>query len=760
MLTVIIAPGEYIDIIKQNKLFLSMLSASKDIVFCKCNYEGTTLDEMVPDLYDKIVTRDRWRALVVAPDNRYNVNPFDYTGYEEIKNNAHEVNWEFFKERRKERFENYEKAIVNPLTKLLYALIGEPYSKLLISEKDYKCIVDEGLTEYEYMLRKRLESMNTSKLAFQINILEPNSTEDLDGDISYGKVLRKESEKAELLLNLVTKEDYPKLLEAIINKDSSAIIKLIGVENVLNFNRIIGGYDPEYIDPEFVESQLFNYKKYEMFKEVVKDFKLKYKKPDNLICMALRTTDMVTYRDNIKVSFSHESIYSRFAEYNMYPSKTRFIVYDILDVEDKRYQKEFVKFLATLLILAGNKMPASVLNGGNLYYINAEFDDQAFKDLCQKYVEKLQATYTEINKKILEISTERKTNIDDGDAAQLFEKEIEIPIYMRESVERDDMLVKQKIGLSKNCPKDEERLWHERKHEIDKHFVRYIREPRRAVKATTSGIFREINSVKDDRILSLSEYQLENVQFELEEEEKKMVEIYTEPIFNSDVYQKDVDEANKKIQNEMNKRMLRKSTVLTGLLGLLLYFVGFGKFFVDNLRNIEAGFRVMWLITGAMITFALIGVVVLFYYRYRLKVKIKKYNTLMSEIKVRIGTSISEFSEYLSHVANVMRKFSILNYGKKPGEDKLKALKKHKSDVERKIMYTQKTYSAFVDENKYVSNNVEPYKYDFTVLKEYDYPDDEADVEKSIFYVHSGYTIKVPVNYVNKILIAKEDIYD
>lgn len=760
MLTVIIAPDEYIDIIKQNKLFLSILSASKDMVFCKCNYEGTTLDEMIPDLYNEIVSHDRWRAIVVGPDNRYHINPFDYTEYKEIKNNASEVDWEFLKERRNLRFDSYEKAIANPLTKLLYALIGEPYSKLLISKEDYECIVDESLMEYEYMLRKRLESMNTSKLAFQINVLEPNSTEDIDGDVSYGKVLRKETEKADLLLNLVTKEDYPKLLQSIIDRDSSEIIKMIGVENVLKFNRIIGGYDPEYIDPEFVESQLFNFKKHEMFVDVVDDFKLNYKRPDDVICVSLRTSDMVTYRDNIKTNFRQEPLYSRFADYNMYPSKTRFMVYDILDIEDKRYHKEFIKFLATLLILAGNKMPTSVLNGGNLYYIDAEFDDQAIVSLCDSYIGKLWATHTEINKKILEVSQERKINIDDKDAMELFEKEIEVPVYMRSSVENDDMLIKQKVGLSKDCPQDEEKVWHKRKQEVDKHFVRYFREPRRAVKATTKGLFRSMNSIKDDRILGLSEYQLENVQFELEEEEKKMVETYTEPIFNTDTYKKEIDEAEKEIQKEMNKRMLRKSTILTGLIGLLIYFLGFGQFFIDNIGSMSAVLYVLKVALGAMVVFALFGVVVLFYYRYRLKVKIDNYNALINDIKTRIGISISQFSTYLSHAANVMRKYSVLNYGKKPGEDKLKALKKHKADIERKIMYTKKTYAAYVDDEKYVTDNIEPYKYDFTVLKEYDYPTTEVDMDKSIFYVHSGYTIKVPVNYVNKILIIKEDIYD
>lgn len=736
MLTVIIAPEEYITTINENKLFLSMLSADENIIFCRCYYDADNIEEMVPDLDTVVANQEDWNAVIIAPDNRYNINPYDYTEYSEKACSNEKSDWDYYRTRRKARFECYEKAIENPLVALTSALQGTAYSRLLINSENFENIVNGNLPEYKYMLRKRLESLNVLKLAHKLeNTNEP------------------------YLSGMAGESCYSELIDAIREMDCDKISDIIGEENVLEFNKFIGGIDPEYVDPEFTESQLFNYKKKQLLEPMEEKFRFHNKLPEQVLCIALRSFDVTTHRDSVKHSQMNENLYSRFVEFNLYPSRTQFLVYDILDEKDKRYHREFIKFLSTVLIVAQNKMPTGVVSGGYLYYILAEFDNSAFTEICKNYISKLHATYTDINRQIAEFKEQRKNQLDDKTAEDLFEKPIEVPVVLRRSVEEDDLKAHQRVGLSKNCPVDEETEWSKRSIEIEKSFVKYIREPKRAVKASVSGKFREVNRIKDDRILELSDYQLENVQFKLEEEEQKMAETFTERIFDGASYKKKMGKANNEIKREMRKRMTRKTTVLMGIVLLVLYFIGFVPFLIDNRKSVVTASNAFTMLIIAIGILIVLAIIVLFYYRYRLKKKFIMFDEMIQRFRNGVDESISQFSKYLGYTANVMRKYSVLNYGNKPDEDKIKALNKHKVDLEKLMLDTQELYSGYLGE-ELIYDDVKPYDYDYTILTEYEYSPCDKSSYKKIDYAHAGYSVEVPVNYLNYILVSKEDLYD
>lgn len=736
MLTVIIAPEEYITTINENKLFLSRLSAAENIVFCKCYYDADSIEEMVPDLHTVVANREEWNAVIIAPDNRNKLNPYDYTEYSEGTCSNEKSDWEYYKTRRKARFECYEKAIDNPLVALTSALQGTAYSRLLINSDDFESIVNGELPEYKYILRKRLENLNVLKVSHRL-----------------------ENIKDSHLLGMVGEDKYSDLISAIKILDCDRIVDIVGEENIIDFNNFIGGVDPEYIDPEFIESQLFNYKKKQLLEPIEEKFQFNNKLPSQVLCISLRSFDVVTHRDSVNYNQINESLYSRFVEFNLYPSRTQFLVYDILDQKDKRYHREFIKFLATVLVIAQNKMPTGVVSGGYLYYISANFDNSAFSDICKNYISKLHATCVDINRQIAEFKEQREVQLDDKTAEDLFEKSTEVPVVLRRSVEEDDLKAHQRIGLSKNCPVDEETEWNKRSHQIEKNFVKYIREPRRAVKAAVSGRFREVNRIKDDRILELSEYQLENVKYKLEEEEQKMVETFTERIFDSASYKKKIARADNEIKKEMSKRMTCKTTILTGIMVLVLYFIGFIPFLIDNRKSIVTVGNSFIMLTIAIGILSILSLIVLFYFRYRLRKKFIKFNEMIQQFRNGVGESISQFSKYLGHAANVMRKYSVLNYGNQPGEDKIKALNKHKVDLEKLILDTQELYSGYLNEEMSY-DDVKPYDYDYTVLVDYEYSPCDENFYKKIEYAHTGYSVDIPVNYLNYILVSKEDLYD
>ncbi|MCR5704001.1 MAG: hypothetical protein K6G85_05210 [Eubacterium sp.] len=752
MLTVIIAPKEYIEKIEENSLFLSVLSTSEQIAFCECNYDGETLDEMVPELYESIARVEEWRALVIAPENRYHINPYDFTEYDEEECHTKKTDWNFYNERREKRFACYEKAINNPLVKLTSALIDTAYSKLLITRENYESIIHNKMQQYEYMLQKCLESLDLNKLVFQLDAMR-------EGESQAAADYRMRQTENQYIYGLVGPEKYNDLILAIKNREYSEICKMIGPENVLKFNRALIGEDPEFTDPEFLESQLFNFKKMELLQPLEEKFKLHTTMPASVHCIALRDYDVVTFRDGQKHKPTYESTYSRFVEFNLYPSRTQFLVYDILEKEDKRYEKELMKFLATVLVLANYGLPMNVMSGGYLYYLEPEFDNDEFRRICEHYVGKLSVTHSEIRQKIAELSEQRDEPLEDKDAEELFENLIHIPVELRKIATEDDMLIRKRIGLSTNCPNSESDAWKKRSAEIDKQFVKYMREPRRAVKISIDSELNPNSRVKDDRILRMTDFQLENIEFQVEEEEQKMMEVETEKIFDVDSYRRELQAAGDEITKEIGHRMKCKTTVLTGVWTLLLFLFGSLAFFRGNFKTNKIKINTVEVVGVGLILITVLAMIVLFYYRYRLRTKIKRFNGIIEDIKERVSNSIGQFSIYLSHMANVMRKNSILNYGDRPDEDMIKALNKHRIDIERIILDTQKKYSGYFDE-KCADKSIKAYDYDFTQLVEYEYPPIEEALYKKIEYAHTGYNIDIPVNYLNCILIAKEDLYD
>ena len=111
---------------------------------------------MVPELYDVISNAKEWRAVIVAPENRNKINPYDYTEYNEQEYTSSALDWNYYIQRRQNRFRCYEKAVENPLLKLSAALCGMPYSKSLMDEDEYNDLCSQNIKIYEYLLEKCL----------------------------------------------------------------------------------------------------------------------------------------------------------------------------------------------------------------------------------------------------------------------------------------------------------------------------------------------------------------------------------------------------------------------------------------------------------------------------------------------------------------------------------------------------------------------------------------------------------------------------
>ena len=337
-----------------------------------------------------------------------------------------------------------------------------------------------------------------------------------------------------------------------------------------------------------------------------------------------------------------------------------------------------------------------------------------------------------------------------------------MPIEVVTKESRDNLKANfSKIGLSKDCPSDEYEYWDDQFHTINKYFIRFLREPRRAVKTATKEDFRTMNQIEDERALRLNEYQKEDVMYVLEEEERNMLATSTTQLFNTAQYNKKMREADKEIRRGIAQRMTKKKTMFVGLFAVLAYLVGFFPLFFGNF-NTTKSFLFSLIVTGVVLgIFLVIGFIYLFVLRHKLVNRFKHFNYVMSGILKEIENGVNAFSRYLSHACNVMREFSVLNYSESSYKKKQHILSNHKRIIGEKISEVNELFSTYIDSDEIrLAYDAEPYNYDFTVLKDYEYDIPYAEVRKDIDFLQEGNKIVVPIDYVETFTLTREELYD
>ncbi len=457
----------------------------------------------------------------------------------------------------------------------------------------------------------------------------------------------------------------------------------------------------------------------------------------------------------------NEFEYSRFYEDNLYPSKFRYILFNIPYVKGARVENDYLNFLVFNLILAQNGYPSDAVKANRVYSVNIKMDKDRINDFYAAYVGKLMATINKINNQAGKMVRKTDTPIDNSVARELFESDVKIPVVINKDYQTKELFAEyRKLGLATDCPESEEAAWKEQSHNIMKKLLRYLREPRRAIKTAAETDFHLNSEIDDERISCLNENQKEDIYFRLLEEEEKMVETFTPRLFRTEEYQEKIEKENKAINRNIAQRMTRSKTIAVGLIALAAYLFGFIPLIIDGANTAESlGFAVMVVLSG-LAAFLLDGLIYLIVMRFRLKNRFKWFNKVMRSILGDVEQGLSAFSKYLSHACNVMRCFSVLDYSKKVFITRQNILKKHAWDIEKKMDDIITLFSGYLDLSGNSYKNAEPFDYDFTVLRDYDYEIPYDQILNKISFIQKGNVIEVPINYVDSIELIREELYD
>lgn len=132
----------------------------------------------------------------------------------------------------------------------------------------------------------------------------------------------------------------------------------------------------------------------------------------------------------------------------------------------------------------------------------------------------------------------------------------------------------------------------------------------------------------------------------------------------------------------------------------------------------------------------------------------------MDGICYDVEAGLSVFANYLSHACNMMREASVLRTFDSIIDRKQRILAFHGARVEATIQEAAQFFTHFIDSENVEITEADPYDYDFTVLKEYDYPIPYSDISHAIEYMQEGQTAEIGADYIVAIEVDRVEIYD
>ena len=301
-------------------------------------------------------------------------------------------------------------------------------------------------------------------------------------------------------------------------------------------------------------------------------------------------------------------------------------------------------------------------------------------------------------------------------------------------------------------------MWKPQVVDITKKFIRFLREPRRALKSAVKKDFKQKSVIDDERIFRLSEDSLEDIEFRVQEKEQQMVETVTNRLYRTREYTDRIDKVDKVVREQIARRMTVKKTICIALIVLIGYLLGFIPLFVGNMNEFKK-LMTTFIVTGVSLgLMILVGLVFLLVVRNKHKKHFDRFNTEMKSIFNEILDGLKQFSCYLGKMCDIMRGVSVFNYLKKPTDKTPLILKKHLYDVQLRIDGINSLFVSVMSIDK--KDDETPYNYDFTKLCDYSYEVPYDEIESSVKFITDYDFVSVPIDYVEQVTLEREELYD
>lgn len=711
MFTVIIAEKKHIDAIREYDFFLKPFLRTDQVVFCQWNTDARTLEEAVPELVSTVDRRSEWRLVVLCDDAGIGQkNPFDRVHFAPPQRGQEDED-AYLLRRFRAKTSAYEKAAKLPLTFLMTHLCQAP----LISGG-----VDPGAGS------ARADG-------------EP------DPDALCRSVLQEAKRRS--------KGDYAGML-------ADLLVQLRALHDRMLRE---GYYWPEQDKDVLLQYMVSRFEaeyKEKLRHEITGDAFLPIELPKEIYCIAQRICPDQSQDISTAWNPHVENQYTQFQDWNLYFDKMRYLAVDILPENHQNYTFDYIRFLYTVLLLASHEVPGDAVRSGRVYRLNCVSDEYELRRLLVSYDGKLKATAEEIRGQIHEIRQKERRRLTDRESNALFCANSNVPVTLSQEFDVSPLFAERSgYGLSRDCPQDELGVWETSYLESEKTLFQLVKQPRRNLKRAVDNL-RHLNTVDTDQVELLSDFQMEDIEEHMEHSEMSMLAVRTSDIYDMSRFRARMEEEHAKVNECIEKRMRRKSAV-----ALASFFLCCLPMVVSNQAAGANGLFALLLALGGVALLFVTALVCLFVFRAELRRAIGDFNGVMGEICNEIQDSLVQFTRYLSNACNVMRGACVVNFRREHpdgGSLQIRVREKHLSDIDACRARLKEIFGAYLTDESCVDERLTgAYENDFSRPVDFEYPLPFIDGDRrQIEFLQAGNQITIPANFVRRVTVGLEELYD
>jgi hypothetical protein len=481
-------------------------------------------------------------------------------------------------------------------------------------------------------------------------------------------------------------------------------------------------------------------------------------------CISIRTAENGFFDPDIYWNIRGQGDYSAFVDRNMFFDKMRFMVFDLLPRTHRDFRTDYIRFLATVLIVASNPVPASTMQARRLYRLDVDTDDAPLCTLVTSYDRKLAATSVDIESEMEKIRGDIPGELSDKAAEALFCTAKEVPVTLDSSCKPGKVLAREDYGLFYDVPQEEFDKWFADYESSKKELGYIVKQQSRAVKKSVTQMHFSCE-VHDGNISRLTPLQIDDIQDYTNTAENEMIGAIPPDLADISRYTDRMEEESEKVKKILRQRMTKKTTIILASVCLGLYLLCFLPFLLSNNGTMKTVATAVGF-SGAMVgLFGLVLFVSLFFLRQSVLNAVRVYNETVKKILNEIDSALRRVSKYLSAACNVCRGHAVQNYAKKNIDEYtmgLRIRKKHQDDIRRMRAYLAEEYGDYLGDYTYCDEVMSrPYDYDFGLKTEYTYPAPFLAGDcRQIEFISSGNFVSVPSSYVTRILVRMEGIYE
>ncbi len=450
---------------------------------------------------------------------------------------------------------------------------------------------------------------------------------------------------------------------------------------------------------------------------------------------------------------------SNFWEVNKYPNNCRFIVYDITNQDNSFYKRELTEFWLSVLTLATNKIAASSLQAYRLYKVSVDVSKDDLQDVLNTHLNKLNSAYGFVKE---QINLRPESSFDENDV--LVNRQT-VPVTIEKNESKELFMDMGKIGLSRNYPEDESVFWKSQISQKKDSIDQYLKSPRRAVDKSANYLKNRAASFRGENYV-LDKFQIDDLKEIMNNLEYNIIFAEVKQVIDKKGVDKNLTDINNSVKKEIGFRMRKETITVSGLILLLICFIGYIPYLISAGRVGANCFLPALLIVVIILAVSAVGgVIALFLQRIKLVNSMMQFNTFTRSVANDMRSFTQRFEEYFSDICTYMKAVSILEGASRESGDRdsvSNILLLHKKAINAAISkdndwivsYDIKRADEFITNvTTFFDVNCIPRD---NPLYYFEYNQEENDIPIN----STGDMVTSPYKFVKKLWIERENIYD